>query len=245
MIVSKIFRMTLDWVFGGPIRLLFFSFLCLSFSWFYEILEVYLSEGDIVTGSSAGSFNLYSHLPEAFRDVGIAFFVASVIYISVEQRASFERNNIFEDFGRRANKLLSQVSSTTLDGYFQKTLPDGWFDYVKGEIEKANFIRTDVEVDITISTPESGEVVKSVPYDYVYVDVSVSYTVRNMTDSEGTYSIESFVEFPFADELRHISNMTEITINGKPLNLTELTTADHNWSDSDTHKQIKHEIDIP
>lgn len=235
-------------VFGSPILQIVFGTLFLVISIlaglaFESIYEFVDDKG--VTHHAP----VWTHVAEELvRDLGIAFFVAAAIHYSVESFASEERSKIFSRFKEEANQKLEEISSNTLNSYFKRELPDGWFDFVHQQIDDHSFMRRNGNIDVTLSEVDSGvsKIISenNLP-EYIRYSTIMTYRVDNISKFDDEYSVRKFTEFPLSDELREFTKITDLKIDGKSLDPSELNKADANWSDTDNHKMAGHSVPIP
>jgi|GEM_PF-4833952 len=230
-------------VLGTPTRMIFWGILLVVFSFF---LNHFFETNAAAAGKDIGLFSVLA--TELLRDFGIALWVAAAIHFSVEMFASKEREKIFRGFAREADDRLEIISENTLSSFFKKDLPDGWFEFLRDQINAHDFIRSDLNVDVEIKYPteDMSKIIdeSNLPEKVVY-SATLSYVITNISKENSHYKIKQITEFPVSDALREFTQITDLKINGDTLALDDLKKADDNWADVDNHKKLEHSVLIP
>lgn len=184
-------------------------------------------------------------LYELLRDAGIAFLIASIIAFTIESKASRERNSIMQGFAAKAQGYIKEASEKTLESFFKRELPEGWYEYFRFVIQKSHFIRSNLHLRISFSMLPDNEK-KHDPYEeYLYLYQEVSYEVKNVSDNDQILDVEAFIELPADKDLQDLVKMELFCINGMALTGEQIEEARKRKDDTDTHRHYKYSVPVP
>lgn len=132
---------------------------------------------------------------EITRDLGIALISASVISLAIERQASEERRKDLQGH-------VQTVSRKVLDYYFERELPEGWFEHVRDAIKRSTFFRSAMVVQHSICMPSEAQ--RSEFGEFSIVENNTEYTVRNISQDEQEFSVLVYIEGPLMHHRTHM-----------------------------------------
>lgn len=168
------------------------------------------------------------------RDVGIALVVSAVIILTIEAKSRAELNRMVARFLRRTHENLFQ---TILGVEFPKTM----FDFVRDRLMKEPIFRTGTEVHYTIRPLEenAGE---RFGIKTIILDVTFSYTIKNLSDREQKHPLRYFVEEPLDHVGPNELKIPKLIVDGVEVSETDLRHADGNWRDRPGLRRFEYDI---
>jgi hypothetical protein len=185
----------------------------------------------------------FSHneiVQELFRDTGIAFVVAFIIIITIEQKSRRELNERIQQFMQLSHQYLFK-------SVFGVDLPQRMYDLVQERILKEPFYRFGTQVNYDLR-PLTDQASTRFGARRLLLDVDFSYTVKNLSDREQPYAVKFFVEnnFPMRTGADRVPAVPQprVSINGVPLTEAELRAADAQWFNTPGMTRYIHEISL-
>ncbi|MBZ9742347.1 hypothetical protein [Mesorhizobium sp. CO1-1-4] len=163
-----------------------------------------------------------------FRDLGIALVVAFAIIITIEHRQR-------EELNRYIFRFLNRTNQSMIESVLGIEFPAGMYDFIRSTVMKAEFFRTDSQINYTLYV-ENGKLV---------VEFISTHTIWNLTDHFKTYPCRFFVEKDpsraDADgiDYKHV----ELIVAGVRVSEEKLAAADKKLDDGDS-KRFEYPIDM-
>lgn len=167
-------------------------------------------------------------LHHVLRDLGIALIVAFAIIITIEHRQREELNShIF--------KFLNKTNESMIESVLGVEFPTGMYDYVRSTVMKADFFRTDSQINYTLR----------IDNDKLIVEFVSCHTIINLTDKPMTYPCRFFVEKdPASTNPEGIDyKQVELIVAGDRVSEEKLAAADKKLDDGDS-KRFEYPIDM-
>jgi hypothetical protein len=176
----------------------------------------------------------YVIIKSLVRDLGIALVVAAVIIFTIEQKSRDELNRMVSSFLRRTHENLFQ---TILGVEFPKPM----FDFVRDRLMKEPVFRTETEVHYTIrDLADNAGLRFGIPT--VFLDVTFSYRIKNLSDREQKHPVRFFVEEPLDEKAAVDKQLPHLIIDDKPITAEKLRQADARWKDRPGLRRFEYDL---
>ncbi|MEZ5782111.1 MAG: hypothetical protein R3D70_10850 [Rhizobiaceae bacterium] len=164
-------------------------------------------------------FYLDSHFYSGLtRELGFAVIVALIVTWSLERRAKEIEIKFFRDSIDRINKLhesyKEEISSNVLVAALRRKIPIEISNLIH-EVMRVKFIRRKFYLKYNLT--EINTAANDISSKYISVEVTLSYTLENISENDESADIMLCIPFPALNELSSHVKIREVIVGGSQL----------------------------